>query len=156
MSCLPGPQRREQLLDCAARLFAQRGYAKATTAQLARAAGVTEPIIYRHFASKRDLFIALIERAGRDTLAAWKKHMRGASDAGERLRRLLRENPMVRPEGRNAYRVMLQAITEVSDERIHEAISSHIHALHAYLCTEIDRAQDESRVTRRFPSSLIA
>ena len=60
MTRLPAAQRREQLLDEASKLFAQLGYARATTSQLAKAAGVTEPIIYRHFASKRDLFIALI------------------------------------------------------------------------------------------------
>jgi len=156
MTRLPAAQRREQLLDTAVTLFAEKGYGGATTAELARAAGVTEPIIYRHFDSKRHLFIALIERAGRDTLAAWKRHMRGASDSGERLRRLIGDNPMVRPAGRNAYRVMLQAITEVSDKQIRSAISTHIHALHEYLCTEIERAQDEHRVTKRFESSLIA
>lgn len=156
MSRMPAAQRREQLLDCAAKLFSQRGYAKATTAQLAKAAGVTQPIIYRHFDSKKHLFIALIERAGRDTLAAWKRHMRGAKDSAERLRRLIGDNPMVSPAGRNAYRVMLQAITEVSDKQIRAAISTHIHALHEYLCTEIERAQDEHRVTKRFESSLIA
>ena len=41
MSRLPAPKRREQLLDCAAELFAKNGYARATTAQLAKAAGVT-------------------------------------------------------------------------------------------------------------------
>ena len=61
MSRLPASKRREQLLDKAAELFAKNGYARATTAQLAKAAGVTEPIIYRHFKSKRDLFVALIE-----------------------------------------------------------------------------------------------
>ena len=55
MSRLPAAKRREQLLDCAAVLFSEHGYARATTSELARTAGVTEPIIYRHFKSKRDL-----------------------------------------------------------------------------------------------------
>ncbi|MCA9310819.1 MAG: helix-turn-helix transcriptional regulator, partial [Phycisphaerales bacterium] len=53
MTRLPAAKRREQLLDTAVVLFAERGYGGATTAELARAAGVTEPIIYRHFKSKR-------------------------------------------------------------------------------------------------------
>ena len=69
MTRLPAAKRREQLLDTATELFAERGYSKTTTAQLAKAAGVTEPIIYRHFESKRELFIALIDRTG-ETMAS--------------------------------------------------------------------------------------
>ena len=46
MSRLPASKRREQLLDKAAELFAKNGYARATTAQLAKAAGVTEPTLF--------------------------------------------------------------------------------------------------------------
>ena len=69
-----------RMLDCAADLFSKYGYARATTAQLAKAAGVTEPIIYRHFDSKRDLFVALIERTGRETITQWEQHLAGAED----------------------------------------------------------------------------
>src|ERR1051326_7480135 len=89
VSRLPASKRREQLLDRAAELFAKNGYARATTAQLAKAAGVTEPIIYRHFDSKRDLFVALIERTGRETIERWEEDLAGANDPAERLRRLL-------------------------------------------------------------------
>ena len=68
MSRLPAAKRKEQLLDCAMQLFAAHGYARATTAELAKLAGVTEPIIYRHFDSKLDLFVALIERTAGMTL----------------------------------------------------------------------------------------
>lgn len=156
MSRLPAAQRREQLLDRAATLFAEKGYARATTAQLARSAGVTEPIIYRHFKSKRELFIALIERAGAMTLAMWKRHLRGASDPAERLRRLIGDNPMVMPEGRDAYRVVLQAITEVDDKEIHDAVEAHMNALHQFLVGEVERAQAEHKVTSRFPAEIIA
>ncbi len=156
MGRLPAAQRREQLLDVAAKLFAERGYARTTTAQLAESAGVTEPIIYRHFKSKRDLFVALIRRAGRETLLTWKRHLRGAGDPAERLRRLLGDNPMVRPEGRDAYRVFLQAITEVDDEKIHEALADHIKMLHAFFVEELIRAQGEHKVTSKFPADLLA
>ena len=89
MTRLPAAQRKAQLLDVAADLFSRAGYARATTAELAKAAGVTEPIIYRHFASKRDLFVDLIERTAARTLEVWEKHLSGAKDPGERLRRLL-------------------------------------------------------------------
>ena len=155
MSRLSASARRAQLLQTAAELFSRRGYARATTAELAKAAGVTEPIIYRHFASKRDLFIALIEEAGEETLAMWKRHLRGASDPAERLTRLLGDNPMVSDEGRDAYRVVLQAITVSDDPTIHKAIQKHFAAVHEFLTTEIERAQDSHSVTSRIDASLI-
>ncbi len=156
MTRLPAAQRREQLLDTAAELFASFGYARATTAQLAKAAGVTEPIIYRHFDSKRDLFIALIERTGRETIDSWREHLAGAKEPAERLRRLLGDNPMVTSKGRSAYRVILQAISEVDDEAIHEALSRHFTKLQRFLHAEVERAQGDHKVTTRFSAEIIS
>jgi AcrR family transcriptional regulator len=156
MSRLPAEKRREQLLDCAADLFAKSGYARATTAELARAAGVTEPIIYRHFNSKRDLFIALVERTAKHTLSHWEQQLADASDPAERLRRVIGDNPMVSPEGAVGYRVLLQAITEVNDPEIQKAVGGHFRKLHEFLTRELKRAQDERKVMRVFPAELMA
>ncbi len=156
MQRLPGAVRREQLLQCAEALFARRGYARATTAELAKAAGVTEPIIYRHFPSKRALFIALIERTADRTLRDWEHQLAGASDPVDRLRRLLGENPMVSPGARDAYRVILQAITEIHDDEIQRALSAHIAALHKFLVAEVKRAQNERKVARVLGPEIIA
>jgi len=156
MGRLPAAKRREQLLDCAAELFASHGYARATTSELARAADITEPIIYRHFKSKRDLFIALIERTGKRTIDQWRQDLANAEDPADRLKTLIGDNPMVSREGRDAYRVFLQAITEVDDDEIRKAWGTHIHSLHQFLAMELARAQENRRVTRHFPAELIA
>lgn len=156
MSRLPAAKRKEQLLDCAMQLFARAGYARATTAELAKAAGVTEPIIYRHFASKKDLFVALIERTAAQTLASWEKELAGCADPAERLRRLVGDNPMVTQEGRVAYRVFLQAITEADDPAIHLALQNHIKGVHAFITRELERAQQDHKVTGRFSAEIIA
>jgi AcrR family transcriptional regulator len=156
MSRLPAAKRREQLLDVAAELFAEHGYARATTAELAKAAGVTEPIIYRHFQSKKDLFIALIERTGAQTLEQWAQDLKNAADPADRLRRIIGDNPMVSARGRAAYRVLLQSITEVDDAQIRAAVVNHIKSVHAFLKVEVERAQEGHRVTGRFSSEILA
>ncbi len=156
MSRLPAAERREQLLDCAASIFAEHGYARATTSQLARAAGVTEPIIYRHFKSKRDMYIALIERTGKQTLEQWKEDLKGATDPADRLRRLIGDNPMVSAQGRDAYRVFLQAISEVEDQGIQRAVNEHIASVHGFLTAELERAQAAHRVTAKFTADILA
>jgi AcrR family transcriptional regulator len=55
-------QTRERLIDAAAAVFAERGFETATIDEVAAAAGYTKGAVYSNFASKTDLFIALIER----------------------------------------------------------------------------------------------
>ncbi|MDP2401128.1 MAG: helix-turn-helix domain-containing protein, partial [Actinomycetota bacterium] len=54
-----GATTRQKLLDAAAEVFSERGYARATTKEIAKAAGVAEGTIYRHFADKKELFQAV-------------------------------------------------------------------------------------------------
>ena len=156
MSRLPAAQRREQLLDSAAALFAERGYAGATTAELAKAAGVTEPIIYRHFSSKKDLFIALIRRTGERTISLWQDYLSDAPDPAERLRRLIGANPMVLDHGRGVYRVIVQAMTETQDDDVRAALHEHISALHAFLTSQIVEAQASGAVGKSFSPEITA
>jgi AcrR family transcriptional regulator len=56
-------RRKEEILAAAVGLFAERGYAKADTQELADILGVGKGTIYRHFKSKRELFLATVGRA---------------------------------------------------------------------------------------------
>jgi AcrR family transcriptional regulator len=59
---LPRAERRELILEAAGRLFGERGYSHTTLDQIAAAAGVTKPVLYRHYDSKKALYLALLER----------------------------------------------------------------------------------------------
>ena len=59
----PADERRRAIVDAALRVFAGGSYSGSTTAEIAREAGISEPILYRHFASKRDLYLACLEAA---------------------------------------------------------------------------------------------
>jgi TetR/AcrR family transcriptional regulator len=54
--------RRRQIVDVAMRLFSDRGFRGTTTKEIAQAAGVSEAIIFRHFATKEDLYTAIIDQ----------------------------------------------------------------------------------------------
>ncbi len=58
-------ERREEILDAATELFAEYGYAEADTQALADRLGVGKGTIYRHFPSKRELFLAAVDRVMR-------------------------------------------------------------------------------------------
>jgi AcrR family transcriptional regulator len=59
---IPAAERREQILLIARPLFAENGYAGTRLDDVAAAAGVTKPILYRHFESKKALYLALLRR----------------------------------------------------------------------------------------------
>ena len=63
---LPAAERREQIFAVAREAFGERGYDGVTLDEIAAAAGVTKPVIYRHFGSKDDLYLALLERHRED------------------------------------------------------------------------------------------
>ena len=65
-----GPLTRKQILDASLRLFSEKGFARTSVRDIARAAGITDAAIYYHFPSKRDLFKALFEERGITTALA--------------------------------------------------------------------------------------
>jgi AcrR family transcriptional regulator len=65
---LPAEQRRQQILDVACGVFADRGFHATAMDDIAAAAGVTKPVLYQHFPSKRALFIELLGELGRRLL----------------------------------------------------------------------------------------
>src|SRR5918997_3007368 len=58
---MPKDQRRAQLLDAANAVFTSRGYHAAAMDDIAEAAGVSKPVLYQHFPSKLDLYLALLD-----------------------------------------------------------------------------------------------
>src|SRR5579862_1900015 len=70
--------RRRQLLDVALRLFAVGGYNPTTMDDIAEAAGVTKPLLYQHFASKRALYLELVESVAQSMLEALGKAVAAA------------------------------------------------------------------------------
>src|SRR5438445_13856519 len=55
--------RRQLILDAARSVFAEHGFHGAGTAEIARRAGCSEPMLYKHFASKQALFAAVLDDA---------------------------------------------------------------------------------------------
>jgi len=136
---LPAAERRQALVEAALRVFSEGSYAGATTAQIAREAGVSEPILYRHFSSKRDLYFVCLEEA-------WRR-IRERIDAGmeelgpeEGWRSIgpatMREVKVLLPS------LWMQAITEAGeDPEIRRHVRSHMGEVHDYFAAVLRRTQ---------------
>lgn len=78
-SRLPAAHRRSQLLENALQVFARRGFHGTSMDEVAEAAGVTKPVLYQHFRSKRALYLELLEEVGADLREAITKASVSAS-----------------------------------------------------------------------------
>jgi AcrR family transcriptional regulator len=76
---LPAAARRQQLLDTALSTFARLGYHDASMNDIAEAAGVTKPVLYQHFGSKRELFLEVLS----DVAAGMRRAVRAATSVAE-------------------------------------------------------------------------
>ena len=72
--------RREQILDVAIDIFGRAGYYGASMNDIAEAAGVTKPVLYQHFDSKRELYQALLDEVGSRWLRSIAKAVAEATD----------------------------------------------------------------------------
>src|SRR5689334_1960185 len=108
---LKAPERREQLMDVASRLFAKLGYEATTTAAIAESAGVTEPILYRHFNSKQEMFIAIVKAMSAQTMQHWQDLIAGVDDPSQQIRRISAEIPEHMAHLSDAYHVLHGALS---------------------------------------------
>ncbi|RMG55763.1 MAG: TetR/AcrR family transcriptional regulator [Bacteroidetes bacterium] len=81
-------EKQQRILEAALRLFAQEGYAATSTSKVAKAAGVSEGLIFRHFQSKEGLLQAILTQAHEMTRQAFAGVVL-ASDPKETIRKIL-------------------------------------------------------------------
>jgi AcrR family transcriptional regulator len=82
---LSAQQRRQQLLEVAGGLFAEHGFHGLSMEQLADAAGVSKPVLYQHFPSKQELYLALVNGAIAEMESQVRKALDGTRDNRARV-----------------------------------------------------------------------
>jgi AcrR family transcriptional regulator len=136
---LTADERRQAVLDAACAVFGSSSYSGATTAEIAREAGVSEPILYRHFGSKRDLYLACLDEAwrqfrevGEAALAADPKGCLGA----------VADAYMTSQARTRLVDLWIQALSEAAEnEVIAAALKRQIREVHAFFADLVRRGQ---------------
>ena len=143
---LRADERRQAVLDTACRVFARSSYHGATTAEIAREAGITEPILYRHFGSKRDLYLACLDEAWASFRATAEKAL--ADDPGGCLG-VIGDAYMARRARIRLVDLWIQALNEAADDPpIAKAVRRQIREVHAFLAGVIEQAQEAGTVSK--------
>ena len=130
---LTAEARREAVLAAALPLFAVRGYAGTTTRDLAQVAGVTEPILYRHFPSKADLFAAVLERVEERILTRLAAAIANAPNAPARLEALADGLPGLLADLEDEFRVLNGAAATHADAETAAVVKRTYARLGAFL-----------------------
>jgi AcrR family transcriptional regulator len=84
---LPAARRRRQLLEVALRVFADQGFYVTSMSDIADAAGVTKPVLYQHFASKRELYAQILGEVGNQLQETIVKAVASATSPREQVER---------------------------------------------------------------------
>ena len=143
MTRLSGPERKAAVVETACRVFAKSSYHRSTTAQIARETGVTEPVLYRHFASKRELYIACLDSVWQQVRVLWEQAIEREQDSANWLKAI----GEAYLEARAAARIVLvdlwiQALTEAADDpEIRRALRAQLREVHGFVADVIRRAQ---------------
>jgi AcrR family transcriptional regulator len=141
---LPAAERRLALVETAVRVFAEGSYRGTTTAEIAREAGVSEPILYRHFASKRDLYLAALDHVWSKARAAWEAALAEAPDVRAALESVGRGNFAARDCKHQMSELWLQALSEASeDAELRKHLRRHMREVHDFFAALIRRGQEE-------------
>lgn len=83
---LPRDERRGQLLIAASEVFVDRGYHAAGMDEIADRAGVSKPVLYQHFVSKLELYLAVLARHTENLVSGVRQALRTTTDNRQRLR----------------------------------------------------------------------
>ena len=110
--------RKRQLMQHAKQLFVTLGYQQTTTEKIAQAAGVTEPILYRHFSSKKMLFLEVLDGIREATIHRWQTETAKIADPLLRLYAIADLYLGSTREHALEFRIMHRSLVDSDDEEI--------------------------------------
>ncbi|HEY7398312.1 MAG TPA: TetR/AcrR family transcriptional regulator [Gaiellaceae bacterium] len=140
---LTAGERRQAVLDTACRVFSVSSYRGATTAEIAREAGISEPILYRHFGSKRDLYLACLERAWADLRELAEA---AVAESPETCLGAVADAFMAKRAKIRLIDLWIQGLNEADDPVIAKALRRQIREVHDFCTNLIEDGQARGAV----------
>ena len=139
---LRGEERRALILHSAKRVFARSTYAEASTGELARESEVTEPMLYKHFGSKKGLFLAVLREFSAQFLDSLQERISrmAEQDILDALAHIVDEYRVTIKADPEIQRVLFQAVIESGDPDIASCVSKHNRKVYAFIHQLVERA----------------
>jgi AcrR family transcriptional regulator len=144
-------ERRDDILEAALTEFAERGLHGASTEEIARRAGISQPYVFRLFGSKKDLFKASVSRCFRETLELFQRAAEGKR--GEEALEAMGEAYQQLLVDRTRLRAQMQAYAACDDPEIREVVRDGFGDIVAYV--ERVAGLPEEEITRFFAIGML-
>jgi AcrR family transcriptional regulator len=145
-------ERREAVLAAALVAFAQGGLHGTSTEDIARAAGISQPYLFRLFGTKKKLFVATVERCMADTLELFRAAA-GDLRGEEALEAMGAAYAAMVTEDRTRLLAQLQAYAACDDPEVREAMRAGFGSLHLFV--ETVSGLDPEAVSRWFGAGML-
>ena len=141
---MPAAERRQKLVETAIRVFSEGSYRGTTTAEIAKAAGVSEPILYRHFESKRDLYLAALDHVWSQVREHWEAALAQEANVLDALAVVGQGNFASRDCKHQLSELWVQALSEATEDPVlRKHLRKHMRGVHEYFAGLIRRGQEE-------------
>jgi AcrR family transcriptional regulator len=144
-------ERRESVLDAALDEFAEHGYHGGSTEAIAVKAGISQPYVFRLFGTKKELFIAVINRCFRETQEVFQRAAEGKR--GEDALDAMSDGYMELLQDRTRLRAQMQAYAACDDPEIRDVVKNGYGDLVAY----VERVADlpAEQITQFFAAGML-
>jgi AcrR family transcriptional regulator len=129
-------------MDVATRLFAERGYDATTTAGIAAAAGVSEPILYRHFRSKQELFISIITLVTLSIREKWRELLSSVKDPAQAIAMISKHWPEHMRNCALEYGVIHTAMISSKDPEVIRVLRIHYEEMEKGMMEIVGKGQE--------------
>ncbi len=128
--------RREQLIPVIASAFAELGFRRATTAELARRCEVQENILYRLWPDKKKMFLAAIDYVYMKTFMTWEG-LKGGEEAGKTAAERILEYEAGHHGEYGLYRIVFAGLSETDDPEVLDALKKMYTRFHGFISLNI-------------------
>ena len=143
---LTAEERRAQILRCATAVFARSNYRVAGMAEIAKEAGISEPTVYKHFDSKKHLFLTILDKVGASTLRHWEDLAERAPDTLSLLRQIGLSHYDVVQAHPDSLKIQFQALSETEDEEIRETLKRNFASYADFIARVLQEGKDRGQV----------
>jgi len=156
-SRLPAKERRQQIIEKAAEVFAQNGVEGTRTRDIASACGINEALIYRHFSSKEELYRDAMVFAYAQAVNQWFKHATDDKTGMECIEAIIRaqfdmlsKNPILSAN-------MWHGISATThDSELKKVAKDQLDKYHIYIKNLIQRGIDDGSIVKTIEPDLAA
>jgi len=155
-SRMRGAERRALIMAETKKIFAEKGYRGASTGELARASGITEPILYKHFGSKKKLYLAVLTMIGEQFLERFQGMVerRAETDLTDCLANLLLDYRNAAMQDHAGLHLLMNAALESDDSEVTALAERHNHEMYALVSGLLTKAQGQSSLPRQLDLSV--